>query len=213
MIRPTTSPGIRPRATGRASRTAARAVLTGAVLAARPAAAAADPTSTWLGLPAWIWMLANLILFFGLLAYFLVPPVTRYLEGRGRQIREELEEARERRREAAELQAGLGDKMARLEAQIQEILSRAESEGRKEHDAILAQAEREQERLLEQARSEIDHRVIQARQELRTYTAELAARLAREDLERRVDTGERRRIFRRNLARLEDSGGAEGGAS
>lgn len=213
MIRLIASPGIRPRATGRAARRAAWAVLAGAVLAARPAAAAADPTSTWLGLPAWIWMLANLILFFGLLAYFLVPPVTRYLEGRSRQIREELEEARERRREAAELQTGLGDKIARLDAQIQEILSRAESEGSKEHDAILAQAEREQERLLEQARSEIDHRVIQARQELRTYTAELAARLAREDLERRVDTGERRRIFRRNLARLEDAGGAEGGAS
>lgn len=210
MSRPTASPGARSER--RASRAVLVVVLAGGALAARPAAAAADPTEPWLGLPSWIWMLANLVLFFGLLAYFLVPPITRYLEGRGRQIHEELEEARERRREAAELQAGLGDKVARLEDQIQEILTRAETEGRKEHDAILAKAEREQERLLEQARSEIDHRVAQARQELRTYTAELAARLAREDLERRMDAGERRRIFRRNLARLEDAGGAEGGA-
>ncbi|MFP3939059.1 MAG: F0F1 ATP synthase subunit B [Thermoanaerobaculia bacterium] len=205
MSRPPASAGARLER--RASRAALFVVSAGATLAARPAAAAADPTAPWLGLPSWIWMLANLILFFGLLAYFLVPPITRYLEGRGRQIREELEEARERRREAAELQAGLGDKIARLESQIEEILSRAETEGHKEHDAILAQAEREQERLLSQARSEIDHRVAQARQELRTYTAELATRLAREDLERRLDAGERRRIFERNLGRMRDTGG------
>lgn len=185
------------------------------LMVARPAAAAADPTATWLGLPAWIWMLANLILFFGALGYFLGPPIARYLEARGRRIEEELEEARERRAEAGSLQATLGEKIARLEEQIQEILARAEAEGRREHDAVLSQAEADQERLLTQARGEIDHRLAQARQELERYTAELAARLAREKLERDLGPADRKRLFRTNLARLERarSGRAGGEAS
>lgn len=181
------------------------AVLAG-LAAARPAAAAADPTATWLGLPAWIWMLANLVLFFGVLGYFLGPPIARFLEARGRRIDEELEEARERRAEAAALTAGLGDQVARLEEQIRELLERAETEGRREHDAVLAQAEVETERLVGQARGEIDHRVAQARQELERYTAALAARLAREQLEREVGPAEKKRLFRANLARLEREG-------
>lgn len=183
------------------------ALRTAAVLAllaaARPAAAAADPTATFLGLPAWIWMLANLVLFFGVLGYFLGPPIARFLEARGRRIDEELAEARERRAEAAALTAGLGDQIARLEEQIRELLERAETEGRREHDAVLAQAEAEAERLLAQARGEIDHRVAQARQELERYTVALAARLAREQLEREVGPAEKKRLFRANLARLE----------
>lgn len=173
------------------------------LLAARPAAAAADPFATFLGLPAWIWMLANLILFFGVLGYYLAPPIARFLEDRGRQIREELEEARERRAEASDLQSTLGAKVAELERQIDELLERAEREGRREHDEVLAQAEREKERLLAQADSEIEHRVQQARQELKDYTTELAARLARERLDDELDAGTRRDLFRRNLERLE----------
>jgi len=170
---------------------------------AQPAAAAADPFATWLGLPAWIWMLANLILFFGVLGYYLTPPIARFLEERGRQIHEELEEARERRSEASDLQSSLGARVAELEQQIGELLERAEHEGRREHEEILAQAEREKERLLAQAEGEIEHRVEQARQELKDYTTELAARLARERLESQLGPEERRDLFRRNLSRLE----------
>lgn len=187
------------------SRLAAAAVVAAALAAARPAAAAADPFATWLGLPAWIWMLANLVIFFGALGYYLGPPIARFLEARGRRIHEELAEARERRTEAAELQNNLGAKVAALEAQIDEILERAESEGRREHDAILEQAERERERLLAQAQGEIDHRMNQARQELKDFTAALSAQLAREQLERELGPEERRRIFRRNLSRLEEA--------
>lgn len=189
----------------RASRLAALAVAAVALFAALPAAAAADPFATWMGLPAWIWMLANLVIFFGVIGYFLGPPITRFLEARGRRIHEELAEAKERRTEAAELQANLGAKVAALEAQIDEILKRAESEGRREHDAILEQAEREKERLLAQAQGEIDHRMAQARQELKDFTAELSARLAHEQLERELGPADRQRIFRRNLSRLEEA--------
>ncbi len=187
----------------RAQRLALGAAAAAGLLVARPAAAAEDPFATFLGLPAWIWMLANLVLFFGLIGYFLGPPVTRFLEARERRIREELDEARERRARAAELQATLGDRIAELERQMAALAERAEADGRLEHDRILEHAERESERLRAQARSEIERRLVQARQELKDFTATLAARLAREQLEREVGPEERKRIFRRNLARLE----------
>lgn len=180
------------------------AVLAG-LLVALPAAAQAgeSPFGTFLGLPRWLWMAANLILFFGLVGYFLGPPLTRFLEARERRIREELEEARERRARAAQLQATLGDRIAEIEAQMASLAERAEADGRLEHDRILDLAERERQRLLSQADSEIDHRLNQARQELKDYTASLSARLAREQLERELGPEERRRVFRRNLSRLE----------
>lgn len=174
-----------------------------ALALAPPAAAAADPFATWLGLPYWIWMLANLLLFFGVLGYYLGPPIARYLDERGQRIGAELEEARERRAEAAKLVSGLGERIARLEEQIEEVLARGEAEGRREHEALLAQAERERERLLAQVQGEIDHRLAQARQELKRHTAALAAGLAREQLETELGPEERRRLFRRNLERLE----------
>lgn len=178
----------------------------GAVLflvASQPAAAASEPSATWLGLPTWIWMLANLVIFFGVLGYFLGPPVARFLEDRARMIREEFDEARERRAQATDLQRTLGAKIAELEAQIDEVLERADRDGRHERDEILAQAEREKERLLRQAEGEIQHRLEQARQELKDFTAELAADLARERLESDLGPEARKRLFRRNLDRLE----------
>jgi F-type H+-transporting ATPase subunit b len=187
----------------RLRRAVGAATVVAALAVARPAAAAADPFATWLGLPAWIWMLANLVLFFGVLGYYLGPPIARFLDQRGQRIAAELEEARERRAEAAALQATLGEKLARLEEQVREILARGENEGQREHEALLAQAERERDRLLAQVRGEIDHRLTQARQELKRHTAALAAGLAREQLERELGTEQRERIFRRNLSRLE----------
>ncbi len=186
-----------------AKRSAWGAAIVAGLVVARPAAAAEDPFATFLGLPAWIWMLANLILFFGVLGYYLGPPLARFLESRERRVREELDEARERRALAAELQATLGDRIAELESQVAALAERAEADGNLEHDRILEQAERERKRLVAQADHEIERRLVQARQELKDFTATLAARLAREQLEREIGPEEHRRIFRRNLTRLE----------
>lgn len=192
----------------RSARLLAPLALLAALFATAPAFAAADPSAPFLGLPAWVWMLANLLLYFGLLFYFLGPPITRFLEARARRIEEELTEARERRAEAEELRSGLGSKVAALEVQIEELRARAESEGKKEHDAIREQSEREKERMMAQAQVEIDHRLAQARQELERYTAALAAKLARERIESDLGPAERKAIFRRNLNRLGQKPGA-----
>lgn len=192
----------RPHAIGKLGIASVVAVVLAAV-AASPARAAGATSETFLGLPTWLWMSINLVLFFGFLGYLLVPPISRYLDSRGEKIRTDLAAARERRAEVANLQATLGAKVAELEAQMDEVRERADREGHREREEVLAQAERERERLLSQAGSEIDHRVAQARQELKDATAALAAQLAREQIEGRLDEPARHRLFERNLVRLE----------
>lgn len=181
----------------------AAALVAALLVVAAPAQAAGATSETFLGIPTWIWMSINLVLFFGLLGYLIVPPISRYLDSRGEKIQQDLAEARERRAEVANLQATLGAKVAELEAQMDEVRERAEAEGHREREEVLAQAERERERLLSQATNEIDHRVAQARQELKDATAALAAKLAQEQIEGRLDEPTRHRLFERNLVRLE----------
>lgn len=160
-------------------------------------------TATFLGLPTWLWMTLNLLVFWGLIIYFVGPAIKSFLDARGRSIEEGLKEARERRAEAETLRATLGQKIAELQREVDELARRAESEGRRDGEQIRTQAQRERDRLLAQARGEIDHRLAQARQELKEYTAALAAGLARERLENELSPADRKRLFEENVTRLE----------
>lgn len=158
---------------------------------------------TWLGIPRTFWLSANLIGFLALLGYFLVPPIKRFLEARAEEIKRNLEQAQVQQRESVAMREGLNARLAALEAEMQEMLQRARGEAERERQEILAQAERERERLLAQTREEIAHRLSQARHELTSYTAELAADLAREKVEREITPDDRKRLFEDNLRRLE----------
>lgn len=162
---------------------------------------------TFLGLPQWLWLTANLLLFLWILRRLLAPPLTQFLDARGEEIRQALRRAATEQEEARELRDGLSAKLAALEHEVEEIRARAAREGEREKAEILAQAERERERMLAQAREEIAFRLAQARHELAAHTAALAARLAEERLERDLTPADRDRVFRRNLDRLAEESG------
>ena len=160
-------------------------------------------TSTFLGVPTWIWMSANLALFLGLLWHFLGPPILGLLEERGKTIRDSLAQAEQQQLDAKEMKTSLETQIAELHRQMDEIVARARQDGEKERQEILAQAERERERLLEQTREEIELRVAQAQAELTAHTAQLAAQLAREKLTASIGAHDVDRLFDENLDRLE----------
>ena len=170
------------------------------VLAAQEAA---HEPETFLGLPKWIWMAANLALFVWLLARFLGPPIVGALNERAKEIRKGLERAQEQQREAAEMKASLESQIATLEAEMDEVLDRAKKDGERERRDILAQAERESRRIFEQADQEIQYRFSQAKSDLTEHTARLAAELARQKLESSIGADDLHRLFDENLTRLE----------
>jgi len=158
---------------------------------------------TFLGLPKWIWMSANLLVFLGLLAKYVGVPISGLLETRSKSIAEDLEQAEGQRREAKEMKASLEEQVTALERQLNDVIARAEEDGAEERREILARAERERERLLEQAQEEIDLRISQAKAELTEHTARLAAELARQKLASSIGPQDLDRLFDDNLGRLE----------
>ena len=158
---------------------------------------------TFLGLPTWIWMSANLVVFFALLGKFVGIPIRGLLDDRAQGIAEDLAQAEAQRRKAEEMKVSLEEQVATLEKQLTDVIARAEEEGEKERREILAQAERERERLLEQTQEEIDLRTSQAKAELTRHTARLAAQLARQKLASSIGPQDLDRLFDDNLDRLE----------
>ena len=167
------------------------------------AEAEAHEPETFLGLPKWIWMTANLAIFFGLLFKYLGPPIAGALNDRAKEISDNLARAEEQEKEAAEMRASLQSRISELEGEMEEVLARAREDGERERLEILAQAERESARILEQADQEIKYRFIQAKSELTEHTARLATELARKKLESSIGPDDQERIFDENLSRLE----------
>ena len=158
---------------------------------------------TFLGLPRWIWLWANLLLFLGILGYFIVPGIRQFLTSRSKEIETSLERARTQQEEALRMKQDLSAQIAALHREMDELVKRTEADAEREREEILAQAQIERERLLKQTQQEIELRTGQARKELQRYAAELAAGLARERIEREVDPKQLDRLFDESLARLE----------
>ena len=180
--------------------------LLAAFVLARPAAAAGggDAATTFLGLPIWVWALANLVIFVGVLWYLIAPPISRFLDTRRQEIEANLAEAEERRSEVTNMNATVEAKLAELEAHRARLVDKSKADAQAERNEILAQAEREKVRLLDQAKAEIAHRLTQAKAELKDHATALAADLARQQLESELTADDRRRLFSENVERLEE---------
>ncbi len=176
-------------------------------LAATPAAhaSAGGPplTDTWLGLPRWLWLTFNLIIFWGALIYYAGPPLRRFLTQRSERISTELDEARQQRVEAEQMASTLEGKLDQLRAEMDELIERGAASAERERQEILERAELDKERLLEQTRDEITHRVAVAKQELRRDAAHLAAKLATDRLSAELGPEDRRRLFDESLVRFD----------
>ncbi|MBZ0113109.1 MAG: hypothetical protein K8J08_11650 [Thermoanaerobaculia bacterium] len=169
-------------------------------LAASEGAAGSDK---WMGVPRWILLSINLVIFFGALAYFLGPLLRDYLDGKGREVRDSLAEAKRQQREARDMATKLSGQIAELQKEVEELRIRADREGERERQEILAEAERERARFEVQAEEEVRHRLQQAREELSQHAVALAGRLAQQRVATGMTEADRGRLFDVNLSRLE----------
>lgn len=176
------------------------------LLAPETARAAEGHSGTWLGVPVWVWLWLNFFIFWGLLARFLTPPLRKFFQDRRQQIGDSMRLAERQRQEAEELRVSLEGKIEAIRQEISELETRARSEGERERQEIVEQAHAERDRLVQRTRDELARGVEQARNELTRHTAELAARLAEEQLSGELDAASRRRLFEENLERLERTG-------
>jgi F-type H+-transporting ATPase subunit b len=168
------------------------------------AAEGAEHAATFLGVPLWIWQLANLVLFLGLLYHFVARPLTAFFRRRQLEVEERLREAETRRREAARLETEIQQRMSRLDAEIAEIRARGTAEGESERAALMERATAESDRVRKEAIEEIGRRLDAAKEELRRTAADLTSASAREIVSRQITEEDRKRLLEESVGQMEE---------
>lgn len=130
--------------------------------------------------------LVNLLLFVGVMFYFLRRPIKEAFRTRQAGIREELMRAEEEKAAAVAQLEEVEGRLARLDAEVESIRAQAQKEAAEERQRIERATEDEMRKIREQARREIESAAKAARAELRTFAAEQSVRLAEEMIRRDI---------------------------
>lgn len=160
-------------------------------------------SSKFLGLPAWIWKLANMLAFLGFLVWALKGPVKSAIASRHGQIQRESVEARERRVKADQMANDIQARLVRLEGEVRLIRERAQTEGERQKREMIAAAEAEAQKILQGAKNEVDNRLKHARHELTEYAGQLASERAEQLLREKITDADREKLFRESLSEVE----------
>jgi len=163
------------------------------------AAAEESHEKTYFGIPGWILKIANMLLFIGVLVYFVGGPVKKAFAERSEAIRRASEEARERRVRADQMAGEIQARLTAIEAEVQAIHERAEAEGERQKRELLAAAEAEAQKILAAARSEVDNRLKHAKGELTEYAGKLASERAESLLRETITEQDQRKLFKDSL--------------
>jgi F-type H+-transporting ATPase subunit b len=154
---------------------------------------------TYFGIPGWILKIANMLLFIGVLVYFVGGPVKKAFAERTEAIRRAAEEARERRDKADRMAGDIQARLASIEAEVRAIHERAEAEGERQKRELIAAAEAESQKILATARNEVENRLKHARTELTEYAGQLAAERAEAILREKITEQDQRNLFQESL--------------
>ena len=168
------------------------------------AAAEAHHEKTYFGIPGWILKIANMLLFLGVLGYFVKGPVKKAFTERSEAIRRANEEARERRVRADQMANEIQARLAAIEAEVLAIRERAEVEGERQKRELMAAAEAESQKILSVARTEVDNRLKHARNELTAFAGQLASERAEAILREKITEQDQRNLFQESLREVRE---------
>ncbi len=158
----------------------------------------------FLGLPFWIWKLANMLLFLGLLVYLLRGPVGTAFAERTAAIRAAATEARERRAKADQMASEIQTRLSQIEGEVRAIQERAIQEGERQKRDLIAAAEAEAAKILQAARNEVENRLKYARHELTEYAGELASERAKAILRETITEADQKKLFEESVRQVDE---------
>jgi F-type H+-transporting ATPase subunit b len=164
----------------------------------------AETEPKFLGLPAWIFKLINMLLFIGVLGWLIGGPIKKALSDRGAGIRKAADEARDRRVKSDQVATDIQARLAQLEEEVRSIAERAVQEGERQKRDLIAAAEAEAAKILASARTEVDNKLKTARRELTEYAGQLASERAEQIMRERITDEDRAKIFRDSLREVEE---------
>ena len=153
----------------------------------------------YFGMPGWVLKLANMLLFIGVLVYFVRGPVKKAFAERSAAIRRAADEARERREKADRMASDIQARLTAIEAEVRAIHERAVAEGERQKRELIAAAETESQKILTAARNEVDNRLKHARTELTEYAGQLASERAEQILREKITEQDQKNLVQESL--------------
>ncbi|HEX6159139.1 MAG TPA: hypothetical protein VF111_03165 [Thermoanaerobaculia bacterium] len=154
---------------------------------------------SYFGIPGWILKIANMLLFIGVLVYFVGGPVKKAFRERSEAIRAAAVEARERHTRADQMAGEIQARLDAIEQEVRAIHERAVAEGERQKRELLAAAEAEAAKILANAQTEVDNRLKHARGELTEYAGQLAAQRAEAILREKMTDNDQSKLFQDSL--------------
>jgi F-type H+-transporting ATPase subunit b len=132
------------------------------------------------------WQLANFAILAVFLGYMIAKNAPKFFQARSEQIERELAEAAKAKREGEERVAEMERRIARLADEIERMRTNMRTEIAAEGERIRTETERHIRRIRAQSEQEIENMIKSARRELQKYSAELALKMAGEQLQGRI---------------------------
>lgn len=145
----------------------------------------------------------NFLVLLWILQRFAYRPLMRMLEERSARIRNDLDEARKLRAEAAQDRETYRDQLSRARDEARAVLEEANTVTARIRAQALADAEAQNAALLQRARDEIGRERDQAIAELRREVADLAIMAATQVVRRNLDGPDQRRLVEEALAEVQ----------
>ena len=118
------------------------------------------------------WRVVNLILFVGILWYFVGGLTKRFLRGRRQTIKDTLDELEKRREEAREHLASIEARIANLESERQAILEESKAQAARLKQNIVDEARRQAGQIVDQARRAAENEGRALRDQVRSTLAD-----------------------------------------
>ena len=150
----------------------------------------------------------NFALIVFLIYWFGRKSVPQMLRNRTQSIQRALQEARAASAEANHRLAEIEVRLQKLDAEISQMRAKAENEAAEEDTRIRKAAEEDIQKVFTAGKQEIDATAKQARRELVVLTADLATKLARQQI--RVDSETDQTLVRNFAGQLSKNGGKDG---
>jgi F-type H+-transporting ATPase subunit b len=146
--------------------------------------------------------IANAVLFFGALAFFLKKPVEGALVARRENMKTALAKAEARTREAQSRADVYADRLANLEQEIAQLVESFRGEAENERAKLEADGANQVRRMEQEMERTIQQEIAKAEATMKTYAAEATVRVAAEILRREIQPEDQRRLGRKYVEEL-----------
>jgi F-type H+-transporting ATPase subunit b len=150
-----------------------------------------------------LWKWANFVVLAGGLGYLINKNAGPFFAGRSEQIRQEMQEAQEARRQSEARAAEVDRRLASLEGEIAALRAESQQEAQAESERLTRHTAAEMAKIQAHADQEIASAGKAARMELKRYTAHLAVTLAEQRLQARMTPETQDRLMRGFVRDLE----------